>query len=365
MSWRRWAGIQQAIKKAGGLAALGLTATQYLVLECLAEHESKEGRCDPCSETVARERGLADSTVREAWGGLTKLGFIDVKSKRRVQAPGKGYINCWGFNEERIMKVKEAQETQKKPSGLHKKIAQKKPSGLQEPVFKQGKKKTIKHRALSLSRSTEAQVGAEVGGAVSEKEEEGGPAGTDSLTLARSHKPGPGAGGQEPVTRTGSPVQPEVPGDGRDEIMHVPEEGPTLPCLVSFVAHLAELGIRNPSRKKPWPVYEAQLRIHSEDQLLDIQVATTWGFAQEEPDRWVTYYTQPGKDDLIGFYVKHTDEILAHYETHMAQRKLALKKRTKVEHPTAQIEATRTEHSGGQQAQGDEPEDTDTGWNPF
>jgi hypothetical protein len=112
MSWRRWVGIQQAIAKAdGSLKALGLNKTKYLVLESLANHENEDtGRCDPSSQTVAKERDLCDSTVRKAWCALRKGKHIYSKSKRWVtytKPNGKqaaGYINDWGWDEERALR---------------------------------------------------------------------------------------------------------------------------------------------------------------------------------------------------------------------------------------------------------------------
>jgi hypothetical protein len=162
-------------------------------------------------------------------------------------------------------------------------------------------------------------------------------------------------GGNEPHPETGVPAQ-------SDEILHVEEEGPTLPCLISFLAHLAELGIRYPSRKESWPVYESTLRKkHSEAQLKDVKEATTWCFIHED-DMWVGYFLQSNKRDLVKFYVDHTADILIHCETHQARQNHEMKKRTKVEQPAdEQIEETRNEEPESP-GEGEPP---GTGFNPF
>jgi hypothetical protein len=327
MSWQRWVAIQQSITKVGGsLKALGLNKTKYLVLESLANHENEEtGRCDPSSQTVAKERDLCDSTVRKAWCALRKGRHIFSKSKRRVtytKRNGKlatGYINDWGWNEERYVKVTGTWEAEmENASGLR--AERENASGLHKPsLSKQGKKEVDDSLPLMEEGLGEKEKGGceDTASLSARHVSQVDPVGNGSLALPNSQKPWSSESLHDPVKPEVEMSQPENPPPRPSR-----PAGPTLPVLMNLLALLAKAGLKYPRRIESCASLESRLREkHSPEQLLDLEKATTWIFTPRggEPDCWRVWILQPNKPDPIGYFVDHSDDILGHYGSHMAQ----------------------------------------------
>lgn len=80
--------IQAITWATDALCAHDLTATQRLVLLCLAtHHHSKTGACFPCIETIALYAGVSPRRVQMAMRDLEACGLV--KRRKRVTSQGQ------------------------------------------------------------------------------------------------------------------------------------------------------------------------------------------------------------------------------------------------------------------------------------
>jgi hypothetical protein len=342
MSVGRWLGIQRAIEKAGSLTALGLTQTQYLVLECLADHENDgNGECDPSSETVALKRGLHQDTVRKSWRKLKAGGHIYTKSKRMVSytkpngQKADGWVNNWGFDETRYSKVMATWA--ENASGTHKVNPENAP-GTHKPSLNQREVKEVIKAIDSPLPFSQEELG-KAGGEVEQFQKGKG------RVMAKGKGKQNGKGKGEPVGSavasapacqgaveegTGEPMGTEVASappepealtcEEEGAVVHRKDEkGPTLPVMLRFLHHLQELGIAHPRRKKSWHVYESRLKKrYSDEEQEEFMGVLDWAFTREF---WLKVFIDPRKEDLIKCFVDNTGGMWEDFDANWANAK--------------------------------------------
>jgi hypothetical protein len=300
MSKTRQAGIWEAIRKAGGLKAMGLRTPHLVVLLCMADHENEAtGKLNVGSQTVAEETDQDASRVRKLRSQLRKMGYIKENSRVKVKV---GYNIYWGWDEERLPRA----------SGNLSYVAQgnddpsHRAPQAQEPSLKKSK---INRKDSASDSSDEEELTGEVKVTPLQQRYPDGP--EEQWEKPTNEPPGVVSGSVAPVEILGeapivliSPVttvRNKAPTNSdRDPPATAPEPGPTLPCLLLGLDLLrTRLKNNRPTRKETWQAIEARLKDSFTEQDLDeFGDALRWSFTRRF---WVEdVFQDPRKQDLIG-----------------------------------------------------------------
>jgi hypothetical protein len=257
MSKGRQAGIWDAIRKAGGLKAMGLRTPHLVTLLNMADHECDQtGECYMCSKTVAEETGQNASRVRTQWGELRTKGVIFEKSRVPTKDGWKIY---WGWNEGVFSKSQITQGNEEGGTSLLSVIPNH--SGQHEPL----NRNEVNERRDFQSTALQSEKGDQIG---------------------KDHPSSEQVVGILPTQR--NPTQPEQP-----------LEKPTFPFLIALLEHLKDpYKITHPGRKDSWPDIEARLRKkHNPDQLKELEEAVQWIFSPDTDPFWRRAIVDPQKKD--------------------------------------------------------------------
>jgi hypothetical protein len=282
------AAVKDAVRRRGGLRAMGLRAQHLLVLLALADHENdKTGDCNPSSQTIGLENDQHHQRVRVLWGQLRQRGFII--ELKRVQVATVGESIYWGFNEEVFRKTNTQGYTQI--------------SGVNE-----GSRETITHGYTQNQEPPET-----ITQGYTQKGENHPPL----------HKPLKQSEMNQSLVLPSSPVQDDLAvGEGGIQA----EEGPKLPVTLCLLGHLNRLKVTRPRRKQSWPKLEGRLQGElNPDELVEVEGALSWifdpafpGYWSHSAKHWRDAITDPLKQDQLGFFVKWAWKILEDFQVNRA-----------------------------------------------
>jgi hypothetical protein len=296
VSETRMAGIMDAIRKAGGLAGLGLRTSHFGVLIVMADYENEvTGDCWPSCKTIAKESGQNKSWAATLRAEIERKGYIIEIRERRVEK-GTMVRKYWRWNEQVFPKVRISQTNTRVQPDQH---------------DRQPDQHELHCTAL--------------------QEEEEGSKAIDSLTCPPSagrvggdEEESQEAPAYEPVGTAvaNAPSVPEARSRQEGAVASPKQDrgGPTIPVMLHLLDLLeSQLGISHPrTGKEPWPTLETdfQEQFSAEEQKGFLPILD---WALTDSPHFRKTFADPLKKDLIRFFVNNAKDMREDFEANRAK----------------------------------------------